>query len=635
MKLFRWFRNISIAKKLYFTVGIMALLIGIELFALYFSINTLSSVRAYVGGEGLWSKAQKDAMYYLYKYGITHDENDYNAFRNQLKTPLGDSKARLELLKENPDLEIARQGFIEGRNHPNDIDGMIKLFRRFNRIYYINKAIQLWTEGEPILFNEIVPIAEKIHAEITSGNPSDEKIKALLIQIDPINKRLTKIEDDFSFTLGEGSRWLEGLVLKLLFLIALTVEVTGLFLAISVSRSIQKGLGEIITAADNFAKGEKGIRAKVFSTDEIGVVANAFNTMSQELENNITVLENTRKKFEQLLEFAPDAIIITNKKGVINLINLEAEKLFEYYKNDVNDVHVSKIIPYLDQKFFDTPQTKKLNINVRVSGIKKNNKSFPSEITVNTLETDEGQLIAIAIRDISDRWHIKDLENKNKELEQFAYITSHDLLEPLNTITSFSGLLQIECKNNLNTDASNYVKYIQDSAQRMSSLITDLLHYSRIGRNSAIELVDCNILITNVLDDLKGAISGCNAQFKVEQLPTIRCYPTEFRLLFQNLLSNAIKFRKSDITPYIHISAILTKGYWKFSVKDNGIGIDPKNHEKIFIIFRQLNKPSEYSGSGIGLAHCKKIVEMHNGKIWVESDKNKGSCFYFTIPEIL
>jgi hypothetical protein len=126
----RWFKDVSIAKKLYFTVGIMALLIGVELFALYFSLSTLSSVRAYVGGEGLWSKAQKDAVFHLYRYGVSRDPEDYLAFQEFMQVPLGDSKTREELQKAHPDMAIARQGFREGRNHPDDVDGMIRLFRK-------------------------------------------------------------------------------------------------------------------------------------------------------------------------------------------------------------------------------------------------------------------------------------------------------------------------------------------------------------------------------------------------------------------------------------------------------------------------------------------------------------------------
>jgi signal transduction histidine kinase len=281
--LYRWFRDVSIARKLYFTVGTMALLIGLELFVLLFSLNTLSSLRAYVAGEGLWSKAQKDAAFHLYKYGVSRTERDYQQFLQFMRVPIGDAKTRRELLTQAPDMDAAREGFLEGRNHPDDIDGMISLFIHFNNISYINKAIQIWGDAQSIAMG-LLPIAEKLHQEINSQNVSQDRINELLVSVYTINEKLTTFEDEFSFTLGEGSRWLERVVLRLLFTTALTVETTGLLLTISVSRGIQKGLTNIIRAANLFSAGELTARAKVLSHDEIGVVANSFNEMADNLQ---------------------------------------------------------------------------------------------------------------------------------------------------------------------------------------------------------------------------------------------------------------------------------------------------------------------------------------------------------------
>ncbi|HLP50860.1 MAG TPA: hypothetical protein VK154_08245, partial [Chitinophagales bacterium] len=190
LSLTRWFRNISIARKLYFATGIMAVLIAFELVTLWFAVSTLSSVRAFVGGEGLWSKAQKDAVFHLYKYGTGRDEKDFIQYQEFMKVPLGDHKTRMELIKAQPDMAIARQGFIEGRNHPDDVDGMIKLFTRFHNIYYIKKAIYYWTAAD----NEIEPlvgIANELHREVTAPSPSQERIDQLLKEIDALNEKVT------------------------------------------------------------------------------------------------------------------------------------------------------------------------------------------------------------------------------------------------------------------------------------------------------------------------------------------------------------------------------------------------------------------------------------------------------------
>ncbi len=283
---YRWFKDISVARKLYFTVGTMALLIGVELFVLLFSLSTLSSLRAYVGGEGLWSKAQKDAVFHLYRYGASRTDKDYQLFERFMRVPIGDAKARRELLAHEGNMDAAREGFLEGRNYPDDIGGMISLFVDFSNISYIRRAIDIWGDAQAIAM-ELLPIAENLRREINSQNPSQDRIDRSLASIYAINEKLTTYEDEFSFTLGEGSRWLESVVFKLLFATALTVETTGLVLAISITRGIRKGLMDIIQAADSFSAGELSARAKVLSHDEIGVVANSFNEMADNMQRRV------------------------------------------------------------------------------------------------------------------------------------------------------------------------------------------------------------------------------------------------------------------------------------------------------------------------------------------------------------
>jgi len=521
----QWLKNVSIAKKLYFTVGIMALLIGIELFTLFFSINTLSSVRAYVGGEGLWSKSQKDAIYHLTRYAAFHNEEDYVQFNEFMEVPLGDSKARLAMSKPDPDWEAVKQGFIEGRNHPDDVDGMVKLFRRFSNVSYISKAIHIWGKAEEQIM-KLIPISDSLHNELGKPVPSQQRIDSLLDQITPINKNLTVLEDDFSFTLGEGSRWLEDLILKLLFIIALTVEISGLILAIFLSRGIQKGLNEIIAAAGSVAKGNYSTRAKVYSNDEIGVLAKAFNEMSEKLDTNISDKEKTKRRLDNYNE---------------------------------------------------------------------------------------------------------ELERKNQELEQFAYVASHDLQEPLNTVTGFVRLFKSGYKDRLDDQGIQYLDYINEASDRMKNLIKALLDYSRIGTNHHPEEVDCNKIMKEIIADLDSLINKKNVQLHFDELPVIKAYPAELKMLLQNLVSNAIKFQAKDKVPEVSVRAEKLYEGWQFAVTDNGIGIKPESREKIFVIFQRLHLRSEYEGTGIGLSQCVKIASLHNGRIWVESEYGKGSTFYFTI----
>lgn len=224
------------------------------------------------------------------------------------------------------------------------------------------------------------------------------------------------------------------------------------------------------------------------------------------------------------------------------------------------------------------------------------------------------------------------LEAQNAELEQFAYIASHDLQEPIWTVIGFVQMIQEEYKDQLGADAEQYLDFILKSSGRMRELVMGLLDYSRIGKEKVLAKVDINNTVKEVLADMTVSIKESNAVIEVNNLPVMTGYPLEMRQLFQNLISNAIKFRKKDTQPVITVSAEKHINEWCFSVKDNGIGIDEKYSDKIFVIFKQLHNRNEYEGTGIGLSHCKKIVELHGGRIWQESVPEEGTTFFFTIP---
>ncbi|MEI7895861.1 MAG: CHASE3 domain-containing protein [bacterium] len=226
----------------------------------------------------------------------------------------------------------------------------------------------------------------------------------------------------------------------------------------------------------------------------------------------------------------------------------------------------------------------------------------------------------------------KELKFHLSELEQFSYVSNHDLQEPLRTINQFIQLFYEKYAGTLDEDGEKYIEFISKSAVRMNLLVKSLLDYSLLGKSSTTALVDCNKIVELVLGDLDESIKGNSAKMTIRELPSVNGFETELRLLFQNLIGNAIKYHKPGIVPEIQISAENHEKEWLFSIKDNGIGIDKKHNEKIFIIFQRLHNRYEFEGSGIGLAHCKKIVELHGGKIWVESNIEGGSTFKFTIP---
>ena len=228
--------------------------------------------------------------------------------------------------------------------------------------------------------------------------------------------------------------------------------------------------------------------------------------------------------------------------------------------------------------------------------------------------------------------YVRKIEQKNQELEEYNFITSHDLQEPLRTISSFVDVLEIEYNDKLDENADTYFQFIKEATDRMRDQITGLLQYSRIGGKRELEMVDCNDIVKFVRQDLSIFIKETGTTITVDDLPMIQGYKIELRLLFQNLINNAIKFHREGVAPIVKVGAVKEKGFWKFKVADNGIGIADKNFNKIFVIFQRLHNRDDIEGTGIGLAHCRKIVHLHGGEIWAESKINEGSTFYFTIP---
>jgi PAS domain S-box-containing protein len=276
-----------------------------------------------------------------------------------------------------------------------------------------------------------------------------------------------------------------------------------------------------------------------------------------------------------------------------------------------------------------------------VLNVKKDGIPFWCYANVSLFDHLEYGTVIVAVHtDITERKKVKgnirilmeDLKRSNVELEQFAYIASHDLQEPLRTVSGFASLLEKRYKESLDKDAHEFIEFIIDGATRMQDLINDLLTFSRIGTKGTIfKPTDMNVVLEAILNNVRISAIETNAIITNDPLPVIIADESQIVQLLQNVISNAIKFH-GLVPPKIHISGETKKNEWIFTVRDNGIGIDSKNFERIFVIFQRLFKKGEFPGTGIGLAVCKKIVQHHRGKIWVESELKKGSTFYFSIP---
>lgn len=224
------------------------------------------------------------------------------------------------------------------------------------------------------------------------------------------------------------------------------------------------------------------------------------------------------------------------------------------------------------------------------------------------------------------------LHHANKQLERFVYIASHDLQEPMRTISKYLSLLQKQDKSNWDPSSSAYMDVIGESTIRIQLMIKDLMQLARLDKTAATGEVDCNALVRHIIADMASLMEDSQGHIEIGPLPALHYQASELQLLFQNLISNALKYRRPDIPPVIHITATGGNHSWTFAIRDNGIGIEPKYHDKIFSIFQKMHHSKEYAGTGIGLALCKKIVDLYKGNIWVESIPGEGSTFYFTLP---
>ncbi|MGB9461404.1 MAG: PAS domain S-box protein [Candidatus Acidiferrum sp.] len=355
-------------------------------------------------------------------------------------------------------------------------------------------------------------------------------------------------------------------------------------------------------------------------------------------------------RYRGLLEAAPDAMVVVNQNGAIVLLNVQAEKQFGYSRDELVGQKVKNIIPegFAERLVADALRSvedalaQQIGTGIELNGKRKNGSEFPIEIMLSPLESAEGILVTMAVRDITTRKKaeadllskVEELNRSNEELGQFAYIASHDLQEPLRMVASYTQLLSRRYKGKLDSDADEFIAFAVDGASRMQRLIQDLLAYSRVGTKGR-DLLDVSSeeALQRALINLRHAIEEKGALVTHDPLPPVLADEMQLIQLFQNLVGNAIKYQSSGI-PKVHISAAKNGGKkWTFSVRDNGLGIDPQYFEKIFGMFQRLHKREEFAGTGIGLAICKKIVERHGGNISVESRLGHGSTFRFALEE--
>ncbi|HET7818306.1 MAG TPA: PAS domain S-box protein, partial [Bacteroidia bacterium] len=362
--------------------------------------------------------------------------------------------------------------------------------------------------------------------------------------------------------------------------------------------------------------------------------------------------EEAQKQLIDIIESSSDFIGFASAKSKhIMYVNAAGRKMCgieqeeDISKYTFDDIYPDWVLKFLKNKII--PQTIKRGIWQGEAAFLniKNKNEIPISMILQAHKSTKGEVerFSTISRNITEqknkeniiKQQAQELIRSNTDLEQFAYVASHDLQEPLRMVSSFLQLLEKRLEKHIDKDSKEYIDFAIDGANRMKSMIEDLLSYSRIiSGKPKLEKTDLNKILQNVKDNLKEVIQECKVEIICGALPTLYVDNIKITRLFQNLITNAIKFRKKNsTTPVIEINCKEDWNAYCFSIKDNGIGMKKEYHDKIFLIFQRLHSKSEYPGTGIGLTICQKIVELHGGKIWVESEEGKGSTFYFTIKK--
>jgi len=393
------------------------------------------------------------------------------------------------------------------------------------------------------------------------------------------------------------------------------------------------------------------------SLEELRVAEEELQQQNEELVASRQAIEVERQRYRDLFEFAPDGYVVTDTAGVVQEANRAAAALLGITQKAV----VGKpLVLYFAQESHLAFYARLRHLSQgegihawEVSVQPRKGTLVPVSLAAAPVQDRPSQVTGVRwlLRDITEQVAAREqlrvlnaeletrvqrrtaeLQRSNEDLQQFAYIASHDLQEPLRAVNTYVQLLADHYRGRLDTDADEIIGFAVEGATRMHELIQDLLSYSRVQTQGAtMTETNCEELLARVLQNLAFAIEESRATVTHDPLPSVYVDRSQLTHVWQNLLGNAMKFC-GPAPPRIHVSARHAKNEWVFSVRDHGIGLDPAHAERVFVIFQRLHTRSEYPGTGIGLAICKKIIERHGGRIWVESEAGKGATFYFTLP---
>jgi PAS domain S-box-containing protein len=548
------------------------------------SIQLLSTVRAYVTGESLYSKGQKDAQIYLLDYVEKHREADYQRFTLALAMPLGDRAAREALQRAEPDIAAARQGFLDGGNHPDDIDGLVRMFRWFQHVPFMSKPIATWTEGDRTI-EEMRALVDRARERIRIGDAQSEAVDEMRVQAPILNERLTRLTSAFSFQLGEASRTTQRLLLGLNGFIALLLTVSGLGF---VRRS-----------------------ARMQAAAEL--------------------------RMERLIHAVTDGVVTIDEGRRIVLFNRAAETMFGI---DAVDALGSPIDRFVER----VPAASSAGPLQELTGRRQDGQSFPVEASLSRLQTEREVLTTIVLRDVTaritadaERRAHEALEASNKAKTEFLSRMSHELRTPLNAVIGFSKLLRLDTAKPLSHEQLERVQHVENAGAHLLALVNDVLDLSRI-ESGEMSVSPDSVQLLRAIEEAATMVSplvteagieiflapGAHAQPVSSSDIWVKADPVRLRQVLVNLLSNAVKYNRPGGS--VALTWQVSDDECEVLITDTGKGIPADQLASLFQPFNRLGaEASSVEGTGIGLVLSRQLAEMMGGTLGVASTFGEGT----------
>ncbi len=580
-------------------VAVLVCMTGLQVSVAGFSLYLLSAVRAYVAGESLYSKGQKDAQIYLLDYAQNRLESDYQNLSRALSVPLADRRAREELQKGKPNLEVARQAFIEGGNHPDDVAGMIRLFRWFGDTPLMSKAVATWTEGDRVI-EKVQGLVERTRHRVLAGQTDSEALRQIRSEAPALNARLTELEREFSDQLGQAARQAQSLLLAL-----------------------------------------NGLLAVVLTVSSIAFVRRTERTQAT------TEAEVVRGQFlmERLVGAVTDGVITFGDDLRILVFNAAAERLFLVSALDALGSPISR---FLEGGLPSTGQVEDglPGALYELTGRRTDRSAFHLEASFSRVQMDDGVLNTVVLRDVTARELARAEQQAREALEatsraktEFLSRMSHELRTPLNAVIGFSRLLRVDALHPPTSQQLKRIQHIEKAGAHLLALVDDVLDLSRIesgGMAVKVEAVELSAAIEEATTMVSPLVTRTDIELVVahsvmESSPKIAAHvvrvhadPLRLRQVLVNLLSNAVKYNRPGGS--VSVSWRVIGDRCQISIADTGLGMPPDKVNQLFQPFNRLGaEASKIEGAGIGLVLSRRLTEMMGGELTISSTVGEGT----------